>query len=433
MKFKMTSLKIISFLWLGAIFGSGIGFGVQVILARTLGAESFGLFTATIGTINLIMPLAGFGIAAFWLKIFGQEGWGALRWLPSSFNFILISTFLVIIALIIWATVGPHDPTTRSLLKILSLLVLGNVALELLKSKLQLEEKYISLAVWQLAYPLLKLVMVISLVFMEKSTILSIGWGFSILSIVIFFSASLALFEMLRGKFYLQGHGEKDSLFMQSTLIPSTTKEVCKQSWAFGFAGMFYIIWSTSNVVLLKYFSGDVYAGIYGVSLLVINAICILPGVIYSKYLMPKIHRWANQDIMQLKEIYTLGNKIMLLIGTLMMVSLFLSSNYIIEHIFGDEFSESANLLLILAITLPIKFVGHSVGAMLVTKDNMYKKVKAMGVVATLNVMMNIIAIPIWGIYGVAVTSIISEVILLLLYYLLVKKVYLDTNWCVKQ
>jgi O-antigen/teichoic acid export membrane protein len=234
---------------------------------------------------------------------------------------------------------------------------------------------------------------------------------------------------MLRGEFYLKGHGSNNLSNGEHNLIYPSMFDIWKESWVFGFAGMFYIVWSTSNIVLLKYLAGDKDAGFYGVSILVINAICILPNVIYSKYLMPKIHRWSSQDISKLREVYILGNKVMLIIGCLMMASLFLFSTFMIELIFGHEFSESANILIILAITLPIKFVGHSVGALLVAKDNMLKKVKVMGTVAVLNVVMNIVAIPNWGVYGVAATSVISELILLTLYYLLVKKVYLDTNW----
>jgi O-antigen/teichoic acid export membrane protein len=426
---KISSVKIISFLWLGTLTGSAIGFFVQVVLARTLGAEIFGLFTATISTINLIMPLAGFGIAAFWLKVFGQEGWDAMRWLPSSFLFVLISTSLVIATTLVWAAIGPHDPTSNSLLRILSLMVLGNLALELLKSKLQLEENYVGLAVWQITYPLLKLGVLFCLILFGASSAKSVSWGFSVLSITICILGIFPLLNMLRGEFYLKGHGSNNLSNGEHNLIYPSMFDIWKESWVFGFAGMFYIVWSTSNIVLLKYLAGDKDAGFYGVSILVINAICILPNVIYSKYLMPKIHRWSSQDISKLREVYILGNKVMLIIGCLMMASLFLFSTFMIELIFGHEFSESANILIILAITLPIKFVGHSVGALLVAKDNMLKKVKVMGTVAVLNVVMNIVAIPNWGVYGVAATSVISELILLTLYYLLVKKVYLDTNW----
>lgn len=425
---KLASLKIISFLWVGAILASGISFVVQVALARGLGAESFGLFSATVGTINLIMPLAGFGISAFWLKVFGEEGWGGMRWLRPSFNFISLSTGLVIFALVVWAYLGPHDAVTSELLKVMSLLVLGNVSLELLKSKLQLEEKYITLAGWQLAYPLMKLILLMSLVYVDRANIMNVGWGFSILSVATFILVASSLYQMLKGKFSLKGHGSS-AAFNPKIMPPISITEVSKQSWVFGFAGMFYVIWSTSNVVLLKYFLGNESAGIYSVSLLVINAICILPGVVYSKYLMPKIHRWANQDIPKLRETYITGNKIMLILGAFMMLGVFLFGELMIINLFGKEYSKSASILLLLSITLPIKFVGHSVGAMLVAKENMHKKVKLMGFVALLNVAINIVAIPLWGVYGVAISSIVSECVLLFLYYILVKKVYLDNNW----
>ena len=52
----------------------------------------------------------------------------------------------------------------------------------------------------------------------------------------------------------------------------------------------------------------------------------------------------------------------------------------------------------------------------------MRKKVKYMGIVALLNIILNIILIPVHGAIGAAITTVFSDIVLLLLYYTASKK-----------
>ena len=143
---RKQAIKAISLLWLGSILGAGCAFLTQMLLARELGPDAFGVFAAALAMVVLVTPLASFGIGAFWLKAFGQEGWAAVRWLRESLKYTLITTLLVLSALFTWAMFGPHDETTRNLLMVLSVYLLGQVAVELVSAKLQLEERYLALA-----------------------------------------------------------------------------------------------------------------------------------------------------------------------------------------------------------------------------------------------------------------------------------------------
>jgi len=86
---KNKIIKEVSFLWLGSILGALSAFALQVILARELGSQNFGLFASSLAFITLMVPIAGFGIAQSWLKVFGLEGMNALRWLKGSFRFLM--------------------------------------------------------------------------------------------------------------------------------------------------------------------------------------------------------------------------------------------------------------------------------------------------------------------------------------------------------
>ncbi|MBW6519414.1 MAG: oligosaccharide flippase family protein [Desulfoarculaceae bacterium] len=77
--------------------GAGCAFLTQVLLARELGPAAFGAFAAALAMVVLVAPLAGFGVAGFWLKAFGQEGWQAVRWLRASLKYTLLNTLLVLV------------------------------------------------------------------------------------------------------------------------------------------------------------------------------------------------------------------------------------------------------------------------------------------------------------------------------------------------
>ncbi len=85
------ALVAISLLWFGSLAGAGLAFITQVVLARELTPAGYGVFAAALATVALLAPLAGFGVQGFWLKAFGVEGWGAVRWLTQSFRFVITS------------------------------------------------------------------------------------------------------------------------------------------------------------------------------------------------------------------------------------------------------------------------------------------------------------------------------------------------------
>ena len=107
----------------------------------------------------------------------------------------------------------------------------------------------------------------------------------------------------------------------------------------------------------------------------------------------------------------------MAILGILAMLIVWTLSSWALPILFGDNYIESVLLLNILAICLPILFVASSVGATLVTQEYMRVKVKYMGVVAILNIALNIILIPMLGALGAAISTVLSNCVLLIVYY----------------
>ena len=95
---------------------------------------------------------------------------------------------------------------------------------------------------------------------------------------------------------------------------------------------------------------------------------------------------------------------------------------WIIPLVFGMAYHEAIGLLAILALCAPIRFLGASIGAPLLTQEHMRRKVGYMGTVAVINVLLNLLIIPLYGAQGAVVSTLLSEVTLLALYLLAVRR-----------
>ena len=414
---KKQAVKAISLLWLGSILGAGCAFFTQVLLARKLGPADLGIFAAALGVVMLVAPLASFGVGGFWLKAFGQEGWQAVRWLRGSLKYALVTTCLVLAALLAWAALGPHDVTTRGLLIVLSTYLLGQVAVELVSAKLQLEERYLALAIWQFLPHLLRLLLVFMLVLAmtELMTLWNIAYVYAVISIGVFILGAFFMWRMYCGQLALEGHGEKN-VHAEQPVATASMREVIVQSWPFGLAGVFYLIYFQSDIILLKYITGDEAAGVYNVAFVIMAAVYMLPSVVYQKFLLPKVHRWASHDRERFYQVYRMGNWMMLILGLLAMLVIWLLAPWGVRLLFSDSYMGAVLPLSILALAAPIRFVATSVGSTLVTHEHMRRKVWFMAVTAIINIILNIILIPKYGMSGAAIATVISDVGLLLLY-----------------
>ncbi len=412
------TVKSISLLWIGSLAGAGFAFFTQVFLARELGPNSFGIFGASLALVVMVTPLASFGVGTFWLKVFGEEGWGGIRWLQSSLIFTFLTTFIVLVAIVLWAMLGPHDVTTRKILILLSTYLLGQVALELVSAKLQLEERYSVLAFWLLLPHFLRLILIFSLAWLvvDNITLSNSTYAYMAISISMFSFGLFVLWRMKGGHLSLRGHGARDikNVSLKST---ASVSEVVFQVWPFGLAGFFHLIYFQSDIILLKYLQSDESAGIYNVVFVTMAAVYLLPSVIYQKYLLPKIHRWASHDRSKFYRVYRTGNKVMLGLGILAMLSIWLLSPWGVPYLFGENYGAAVVPLSILGLAAPFRFLATSVGSTLVTGNHMRRKVCYMGVTAMVNVGLNFLLIPIYGAIGAAIATVLSEIFLLIVYF----------------
>ncbi|WP_079435680.1 flippase [Zoogloea sp. LCSB751] len=411
---SLKAAKAISLIWISSVLAAGLTFLVQAFSARQLGPYQFGLFASSLATVTLLSPVAGFGVSQVWLKVFGREKERGLRWIVPSLKFNALTIVTVTAILVAWALLGPHDKTTVGILLVLSVHASGQASLELVSSKFQIEERYFSLAAWQVFPSLLRLLALFVLVAVNWINANSIAGIYALVAVLLFFYGNYQARQLVKG-----AADESDPSSPGDAKI--FVGSVAEEAWPFGLAALFNMIYSQIAVVLVKYMVGNGEAGIYNIAYTVLLATYLLPGAIFQKYLVAKIHRWDADNPEMLRRVFRKGNLIMSLMGFLIMLLIVGTSWLFVPLVFGAEYREAVLYLNVLSISIPFMFVAFSAGSILVSGKNMQTKVKLMGGVAVLNVILNLTAIPRYGALGASIASVVSNFVLMVLYFFYAK------------
>jgi O-antigen/teichoic acid export membrane protein len=407
------AVRSLSLLTLSSFGAAGLAFLTQWVLARNLPPADYGALATAIATVNLLAPLAGFGIGTYWLRAFGAEGWGAQRWVGPSLRVMGIFIFAACAISFAWAGVHGIGSEVATVGLILTPLIIGSALYELTRAGFQLEERYTHVALWHIAPNAGRFLIAIA-VALTGSSILHVAGGYALWTVFLIVCAALVIARVYRRGLAIVGHGEKTDNFPQT--VP-TSKEVLQQAWPFAASGIFYLIYFQSDIVLLGWMVGTQAAAIYSVAFAVMSGVFLLPGIVYQKYLIPKLHRWAEHDHNRLREIYKLGNRVMAATGLAVMLALWASALWLIPLIFGEAYVDSGKLVMVLALGVPVRYVAASIGGVLVTQGNMARKVRYQALAAAFNIALNLCLIPFFSFYGAAAATVATDVLLLLVYH----------------
>ena len=379
-------------------------------MARSLGPRDFGTIMGLITGAGLLVPVCTAGVAQFWLQAYGEEGVSSRRWLPASTLLLAISTILTLAIVLASAHLSERLGYPRSLIIAFALHVFGLAANELVGSQHQIDGKYHQLALIQFTPHLARLVLVASL---SAFASLNLEWLTAVYALVGIGMVIGALVKLSS----LWPDRDKARSLTEGARISA----VVYRALPFGLAGLFHLIYFQSSISALNWLSDSHSAGQYSAAFGVIAAVYLIPGVLYQKFLLPKIHFWGTHDRVKYREAFSVGSKAMAFVGCAVGMVLAVTAPYLMRYIFGEEYSDAAQLLRILSLAVPFMFVSHSAGVMLVSPRLSRLKMAIMGLVALANICVCITVIPQHGATGAAWATLGSNAAIAALYFITAK------------
>ena len=403
----------ISILWIMQLVSGFCAFLTQVFLARYFEISEYGSIVTALAVITFVSPIAGFGTGNLRLRCFGKEGWEAFRWIKPSIKAVLLTSALTFSLVWLWALLVESNSLVRVLIILFSIFVFSQAALELASSAFQLQSKYVELALLQALPNILKFFVAI-IVVVASFNVKFLAYGYFITGLALVLYCLLYINNLVKSDISLHGHGPRpQNLIIQNN--PSSI-QVLNDSWPFVLAGIFYFIYFQIDLIMINSMLGPEYSAKYNTAVVILTATYTVPTVVFQKYLLPKYHIWAEHDKQRFYNIFCYSNRIVFLVGFAIGIVTAFLSHWIIELLFGVDYHDAGIVLLILSLCIPLRYLSTSVGAALVTGTNMRRKVVYQGIVALCNVLLNLMLIPRMGIIGAAISTVLSEALLLALY-----------------
>ncbi len=170
-------------------------------------------------------------------------------------------------------------------------------------------------------------------------------------------------------------------------------------------------IYVNSDIVMLGLMRGDLSVGLYSVPVKIYTIIkSILNATIAVS--IPRFSYYVSQkNISKLKQLSSKIINISLIMILPCALLLFLLSKPIIHIISGASYVDGAASLRILSFALPFAIASNFLGNAILVSHKLEKKFLIATVFgASLNILLNLIFIPLWAQNGAAITTVIAEI-----------------------
>ncbi|MBI2570290.1 MAG: flippase [Candidatus Schekmanbacteria bacterium] len=403
-----TSLRLVLFnsstLFAAQISTRLLSLVLVVAMGHWLGSEEVGRYSFAMTVFVLLDVLGDFGLRPLLMREITREperaAWYFSRALALKIVIVLVSTAATSLAL--WG--APIPAETRMLALLFLAALLPNIALATVKSVfLAMERMHIeavAVVCQQASFALGGLAMLA----LGGPLELLAGWFFVTLA-----GAAAAVYGALRGS--LRGAPARGPW----RKLLSDLRGLLVQAAPFAVTGLFAILYFKVDIVMLELLRGEEEVGLYSMGYRFIEALTFvsisLMSALYPLY--SRLHgKSMSTELAMLHETVAVGMAVVAVPLTLGTMALGPS---VIGWLLPPSFAESGVILCLLAPALGLLTFNSVLVTLVNACDRASRVTRATAISFLFNVAANAIAIPIWGMYGAAVSTVASEGLILLL------------------
>lgn len=192
-----------------------------------------------------------------------------------------------------------------------------------------------------------------------------------------------------------------------------------RKSWPFGLSETLALIYAQVDISLLAILLGDTATGLYTTSSRLIISLFAIPNAGYL-LVIPKLRRIYQNDRTKFNKYSVMSLMGFFIVGIVLFLGILISGKWLVSIILGDAYAISGNLLQIMSMILLLKSVSFGLAAIIVVIGEQKTRLIPQFITSIASILLNIIVIPIYGLFGAAFVYIASEFILLFGYIFLV-------------
>lgn len=204
-------------------------------------------------------------------------------------------------------------------------------------------------------------------------------------------------------------------------------RSILKDSRPYALSELLAVIYMQVDVNILYFLRGAFAVGTYSPALSMINAIFVIPNAVFN-FVVPSLTRLYTHSrkafLRKSKQVLLL----MLAIGVVLAIGLALSSRPLTQLLLGEEYSLSGVFLLGLSPILLFKSLEFGFATIIVAAKAQRSRLIPQILAAVLNLLLNLILIPLIAGNGAVIAYLVTEAVLLVSYGIIVVKLLIGAK-----
>ena len=182
-------------------------------------------------------------------------------------------------------------------------------------------------------------------------------------------------------------------------------RTIVAQSFSIGVIQIINLLYLKADLIILSIISTSTNVGIYGVAYAIITFFLLIPSIFMTS-LLPAMTTATEPD---LGKIVDRAMRYLAAAGVLVATGTLCFGSQVIRVLAGQKFATAAVPLSILAASCVFSYLNAAMGFASVARNRHHKMIVVSLVGLAVNVMTNIIVIPMYGINGAATVYLFSE------------------------
>lgn len=391
------------------IFEKGIMFLFFILLAQTFGKEVFGEFSYFFTISTILFVIFDLGGEFYQIREFSKA--------EKLKNFNTIFILKTIIFFIIFCITYFINNNIFLLLLISSYYI--DSIISIFRSSLYKNGHYIL----ESKFTIIEKLIFIFIIILNVFTIQDI-----LLMYFAFLLSKLIYIFILLNKFYKINY-----IFKSKKLFDfSFSKYYVINSWSYVLHALLVVVFVQIDIIMLKQMNisyGDI--GLYSAAVKIYMTVIIFADVLFKLYypLVAKYIQSDEKDLLHKLVLKIQNTNLYFSIYICLITMLF--AQEIISLAFGNEFLESSKMLILLSLIIIFRFSMYTYTGILSSSNLNYIKLYTSLACVVTNIVLNYILIPIYGVYGAIIATIITEILLVIMYKISSFKI-IFTNYITK-
>lgn len=363
---QISSDKNYSYVLIGLVFSSAFAFFNNLILARMLKPESYGLFFSILAIAMLFGNLSVSGLPMYLQELITKKVIDKRKSQDGNILLAIIFffTFLFFFSYFLWVFYGPNQLSNEIIFIILSLLIIFQPFIEVSKSILQINSKFQKLSYLNLIINFNRFIFLLTLFLFFKNNI-----NLELISFIFILGSVPAFFYSIK---ILNNFFSFNLINFFDKNFYSRIKKIFFDLRYFFTGNAFYFIYFSIDIIIIKYLLSDFDAGIFFAAFSIVLGLQIINEATVRTYSFQYFKK-SEKDKNIIKNFLNKNIRFLMYISLPISLIIFLFSEHLISIFYGENYLKSSELLKILIFIMPIKLITTNYGLVLITfKKSLY-------------------------------------------------------------